>query len=176
LALALLAGVGRKAWAANTPAEATVTVTPIPNVSLTIDPTTYAFGTIDTSSHAVAVSSLTLVNTGEVDLASITKEISAQSAPPGWTAGDAAGPNAYVLYVASAAAMPVEANFTATHRFGAQGVQTDLTGLSDATTALPMTAGSNYADLWFRLDVPTSVANTLAREITVLFTGVAAIN
>src|SRR5690348_9513246 len=48
-AMVMVLGMGMKAEAANgnSPANATITVTPVADVSLTISPTTYAFGNLD---------------------------------------------------------------------------------------------------------------------------------
>ena len=88
----LMAGLtvllGRSAMAAN-PVDGSITVTPVANVSLTLVPTTYAFGNVGVNVSTVAVSSLTLTNNGQVGV-TVDKRIQTQSAPAGWTAGTSA--------------------------------------------------------------------------------------
>ena len=159
------------AWAATTSQDATVTVTPVATLNLAIAPTTYAFGNLNVGAPAqIAASSLTLRNSGSVNLA-MTKKIATESTPPGWTSAGTAGPNVYVLEVTTAAAQAVTADFT-----GGTLLTTTDTELEPASgahiTLLPQSGGGFYStDMWFRLTMPTAVANQTAREIKVTFTG-----
>lgn len=173
----LLLGLGCLAlapWtrAANTPIDATITVTPVANVSLAISPTTYAFGNLDVNTSSFSATKLTLSNNGEVDV-TVDKRITAESSPAGWTAGTAAGADTYVLYAATATARPQLTDFsTANHRFGALNNVTALKGLGGSTPVVNTSGGAlPSVDLWFRLDMPTTVSAQTSRTITVRFTG-----
>src|SRR3989338_1500050 len=84
-ALAVLIGLaGAEAWAANTPADGTITVTPLADVSLDLSPTYYVFpNAVDVNTSTDTLSLLTLSNNGEV-AATVAKQITDQST--GWTA------------------------------------------------------------------------------------------
>jgi hypothetical protein len=160
------------AWAATTSIDATVTVTPVAALSLAIAPTTYAFGPLNVGAAAsIATSSLTLRNSGTVSL-TMTKAITTESSPAGWTAGGSAGPNQYVLEVTTAAAQAVTADFSAGTLL-TTGAGNNLVPASGAqVTLLPQSGGGFYStDMWFRLTMPTSVVDQTAREIKVTFTG-----
>ena len=159
------------AWAATTSVDATVTVTPVATLNLAIAPTTYAFGQLNVGAAAeIASSSLTLRNSGTVELA-MTKAITTESNPAGWTAGASAGSNRYVLEVTTAAAQATAEDFS-----GGTLLTTGGNNLVPADgsqiTLNPQSGGGFYStDLWFRLTMPTSVSDQTAREITVTFTG-----
>jgi len=170
----LLLGIGvglfhTNAWA-DTPADATITVTPVANVSLQISPTTYAYGVLSVNTSSVTMSPLTLTNDGEVSV-TVDKRITAQSNPAGWTAGATTATDTYVLYASTSVARPAVGDFNnSDHRFGALNNITALRGQGGSS---PTMAVSNSVDLWFRLDMPTLVTSQVAREITVRFTGTA---
>ena len=165
--LVFVSGVG-KVWAAN-PIDATITVTPVATVSLTLPTTTYAFGNVPVNTSTSSAVALTLNNAGTVGV-SVQKEIFNQSAPAGWIAGGSAGADQYVLYCATAAAeIPIE-NYSANTKFDVEGVYNDLT---DAAGLGNTIAVSGSVDLWFRLDMPTSVGSQLARTITIRFNAAA---
>jgi len=170
LSVALGMGVG-KSGATNTPVDATITVTPIVNVSLAISPTTYAFGALAVNSSSVTATRLTLSNNGDVD-ATVDKRI--QSDPANWI-GDVSTttPNHYILYVATATTRPNSTDFTtANHRLGAVANVTALKGLGGGSPIVTTAAGSlPSVDLWFRLDMPVSVTTAASQTITVRFTG-----
>ena len=181
----LLLGLGSgKVWASNTPASATITVTPVANVSLSLTPTTYAFGNLSVNTSSVTGHALTLANTGDIK-ARITKQIPSDTGL--WVAdvSSAVAPNHYILSVATSsfAPNPDESQFSNTgtvHRFGKAvantGADTALQGLQGggANVDLDALGGSApSADLWFRLQMPTSVTSTAGQEIVVRFTGTA---
>ena len=162
-------GKGPQVWASST-ADATITITPVANVSLAISPTTYAFGTLDVNTSSVTASALTLTNNGEVNV-TVSKQVTNQSNPAGWTSGAAAAADTYALYTATSTFQPALSDFTAgNHLFGAINNVTALEGLGGST---PTVNVSNSVAVWFRLDVPTIVSSQVAREITVRFTGTA---
>jgi len=166
--------VAKTTWATNTPADATITITPVANVSLSVSPTTYAFGTLDISASSNSASAVSLTNNGQVDV-SVTKQITNQSNPAGWTAGASAALDTYVLYVATSTTRPGVSDFTTgAHAFGALSNVTSLEGLGGGNPIVTNPAGIlPSVNLWFRLDMPTTVSSQIAREITVRFTGTA---
>ncbi len=166
----LIAGRGA-AWAAN-PVDATITVTPDASLSLTINPSTYDFKTISVNTSTNSATAVTLKNTGQVSVA-VSKAITNQSTPPAWTAGSSAGYDTYVLYCATGAVRPSLNDFTPTTVFGAQSASTPLTGSMGISPVLPPTGVGQSVDLWFRLDMPTSVSSQTSRSITVEFTATA---
>jgi hypothetical protein len=160
---------GTAVWASPA-ADATITITPVANVSLAISPTTYAFGTLDVNTSSVTASALTLTNNGEVNV-TVDKRVTNESNPAGWTSGTAAAPDTYALYTATSTFQPASSDFsTGNHQLGALNTITPLKGLGGST---PTVAVANSVALWFRLDVPTIVSSQAAREITVRFTGTA---
>ncbi len=162
---------------ASNPVDGTITVTPVATVDLTLSPTTYAFGSLDVGVTTVTASALSLSNNGSVDV-TVDKRIQTQSSPAGWFASTIASPNnaanTYALYVATAAVRPASGAFSvASHLFDGTGAN-PLRGLGGSSPVVTTSGGSlPSVDLWFRLDMPTSVADNSAREITVRFTGTA---
>jgi len=153
------------------PVDGSITVTPVGTVTLTLAPTYYHFGNVDVNISTVSISSITVRNTGNVSV-TVDKQIQTESTPGGWTAGTAVALNTYVLYVATSTFQPNPGDFTAgDHRFGAQANVTPLDGLGGTQPTLVPTSG--IADLWFRLDMPSTVTTQAARTITVRFTGTA---
>ena len=169
----LLLGLGLLGKGTAHAVDASITVTPNPSLNLTIAPTTYAFGSVDVAISTVSISSLTITNAGQVPL-TISKSISNQSAPAGWTAAGTGDPtaalNRYVLYVATSTFHPGAAMFdNTTHLFNGEGNANALRGIGNGTPAL---AVAERTDVWFRLTMPSSVSTNAARTITVSFTGV----
>jgi len=174
ITLFMIGAGGGAAWATNTPADATITVTPIANVSLSISATSYSFGPVSVNSSTNSATALTLTNNGQVDVA-VTKAITNQSNPVGWTAGTAAAMDTYALYVATATARPNITDYSVgNHLFGALSNSTALKGLGGGSPILNNPAGATPSvSLWFRLDMPTTVSSQISRAITVEFTGTA---
>jgi hypothetical protein len=161
------------AWATNTPADATITVTPIANVSLAISPTTYAYGALSVNTSSVTATALALSNNGDVNV-TVDKRITNQSNPGGWTAAGSQGADQYVLSVTTSAARPAAGDFTAATQFGALSNVTNLTGAAGTQPTITVSGGAlPSVDLWFKLDMPTTVSSQSGREITVRFTGTA---
>src|SRR5438132_950234 len=97
LAAAVVLGLKSGVFAADN-VDATITVTPVATVSLSINPTTYAFGNRGIGSQTVTSSSLTLTNNGQVNV-SVDKRIATD--PADWTAGTTPAQDVYALYVAT---------------------------------------------------------------------------
>ena len=162
----------QKIWAAQQE-HATITVTPVANVLLAISPTTYAYGPLAVNSSSITASALTLSNTGQVNV-TVSKQISNQSNPAGWTAAIATSTDTYVLSVTTATTRPAAGEFTANTQFGAVSTPSNLVGAQNIQPTITTPGGAlPSVDLWFKLDMPTVVSNQTAREITVRFTGTA---
>jgi len=150
--------------------DATITVTPVADVTLTLNTTYYDFGAVDVNSSTSSLSALRLTNSGQVYI-TVSKQIVTQSNPVGWTAGTSAGLDTYVLYCATSTAQPSLASFGASTQFGAQANVTALTGPAGTSPVMPTQGTGSFEDLWFRLDMPTNVSSSVSRSITVRFTG-----
>ena len=170
-----LLGIGSsRAWAGAT-ADATITVTPVANVLLQIAPTTYAYGSLNVGVSSITATALTLSNTGQVNV-TVTKQITNQSNPSGWTAGVTQDTDTYRLYCATSTARPSAGDFVANGAplFGALNNSSNLTGSVGTQPSITIPGGAlPSVNLWFRLDMPTVVTSQAAREITVRFTGTA---
>ena len=175
LGLALLAALAGTARATNTPANGTITVTPVTNVSLSLPTTTYAFGTVGVGVSTGSGTGLTLTNNGQVGV-TVTKTLGSTG---GWTTisatqstTTATSQDSFVLYVATAAATPTLASFSPASQF-ITAAGNALTGVSGSAPTLAPSGGSQSATLWFRLDMPTSVASGAGQTLNLVFTGVA---
>jgi len=152
--------------------DATITVTPMATVSLDLSATTYAFGAIDVNTSTNSATALTLTNNGQVSV-TVDKHIETQSDPGGWTAGASAAADTYVLYVATSTSRPSLSDFSGATLFGAQNNVTPLTGSSGTQPVLPPSGDGQSVDLWFRLDMPTTVSTLTSRTVTIRFTATA---
>jgi hypothetical protein len=184
MAIAVLAMAGSQAWAASTGFEdGTITVTPRVAISLTLAPTTYAFGELDVNTSSVSAVGMLLTNEGDV-ATRITKQI--PSNPGLWVADtSSATANHYILSVATSSVRPNvdESQFSDTgtvHRFGtavsAGGSDTALRGLGGGAGNVDLDADGGAAPsalLWYRLQMPTAVTSTTGQEIVIRFTGTA---
>jgi len=150
--------------------EMMITVTPVADVSLTLDTTYYSFGNVSVNTSTSSITPLQLSNNGEISV-TVDKRIHTQSDPAGWTASTSTGFDAYVLYVATATVQPSLSSFGVATRLGAQGNVTALTGTSGSSFTMLPEGASSTANLWFRLDMPTSVSSLTPRRITIRFTG-----
>ena len=176
LGIGMLGLASTRAWAAtSTAAYATITVTPAADVSLDIvGTTTYAYGILDVSAvsvSSVSASKITLRNNGQVDV-KVDKRITNQGT---WTAGAAGGANTFALYASTSVARPSIADFALTgpSLFGALNADSQLTGVLGTQPVLATSGGTQTVDMWFRLDMPTSVTDQTGQTITMRFTGTA---
>jgi hypothetical protein len=172
-------GISSKAIAANTgTADATITVTPVANVSMALTPSSYNFGNLDVNTSSISAVPMNLANTGDVSI-SVTKQVPSDA---GVFVADVASTTAnhYVLYVATSTSRPgaVSAFSDTDHRIGKAvantGAASALKGLGGSTPNMTVSGGAlPDVDLWYRLDMPTSVTTSAAQTITVRFTGTA---
>jgi hypothetical protein len=153
--------------------DATVTVTPDVEVSLTLETSYYVFGPIDINTSTTTDHALRITNTGDVNV-TLEKQITDQSTPDGWTAATSSGTDTYVLYCATSTTRLQLSDFSPATQFGVEGHVSALTGIAGSQASLPPTGGGDpSADLWFRLDMPTRVTSSTSRTITIRFTGTA---
>lgn len=168
--LALALGWGRTAWAVDPGwADGTLTVTPVAAVSLELAPTTYAFGSVDVGKSTHSLSMQGLHNIGTVG---VTMQKNIETEPDGWTAGDAAGTNVYVLYAATTTlgTPPDTSVFVENTKFqAAKGVN----GLNDGTAGDGLLPLLGNTTIWYRLDMPLASSSQAQRTITVRYTGTA---
>ena len=174
----MVALAGSKAWAVTGTVDGTITVTPIVTVSLSLSPTTYAYGQLAVNTSSVSASALTLSNAGSVGV-SLTKAISAN--PANWVADTSSTTaNHFILYVATSTARPAVSDFIVanptdyTSMFGALNNSSSLLGITGNSQNLDPAGGSvPNESLWFRLDMPTGVTTSAGQTIKVTFTGTA---
>jgi hypothetical protein len=164
---AMVSWLGPAAHATNTPVDATITVTPVADVTLSFTgSTTYDFGSLDVAVSSISATSLVLKNDSEVNV-EVNKHIENNG---GWTHSGTVGVDTFSLHVATAAARPSDI-FGANHLFpNNSGAQNRLRGIGNGT---PQLAPDATAELWFRLGMPTTVSSQAQKTITVRFTGVA---
>ena len=172
LLAALIVGMcSAGSWAYTPSTDATITVTPIVDVSLSISPTTYAFGALAVNTSSVTAVGLSLSNDGTID-ATVDKRI--QSDPADWVADTSSTtPNHYVLYVATSTTRPALTDFNSVdHQFGAVANVTPVKGIGGGSPIVTTVGGAvPTLAMWFRLDMPTQVTTAAAQTITVRFTG-----
>ena len=165
--IALFVLISGKGWAANY-VDGSITVTPVANVSLNLPTTYYAFGNVPVNTSTSSATGLSLENNGNVGV-TVSKKISVESAPAGWTAAVSTGTvNEYTLYCATSASQFAIGSFGSGTKFGALNNSTSLTAADGVSNTSIAVSGS--ANLWFRLDMPTTVSTQEARTITLEFT------
>ena len=173
VAAAVVIGLaGSNAWAASFQ-DLVISVTPVPNVTLTLTGNTaWAIGNLDVGTSTVSYSAAHLTNTGNVDV-SATSQITGNTG--NWMASLSSGTvDNYTLYVATSATTPNPngSEFNPGTAVTAPATPVALKGLS-GSTAPNMAATTGVLDLWFRLDMPRQVSTTAARSMTVRFTATA---
>ena len=172
LGLAALAMFVEQTATAATTVDGSITVTPIGTLSLTLAATYYAFGNVDVGFSTNSTTTQVLSNVGSVG-ATVQKSIVTDAA--GWTSGQAAAANVYVLYAAATALSvgPGDAGFSnAGTKFANSSALNNLTGTDGVTpTALAPTSGT--INVWYRMDMPTTSSSQAARTVTVRYTGTA---
>ena len=151
-------------WAAaDNPVDGTITVTPIPTLSITVGGA-IALGSVDVAQSTYPASGQLLTNLSVVGV-SVKSKIGAAS---GWTASASAGLDTYALRNLAATTVPSHVAIDA---------ETPLSGADAALTgAQTMGAtgqGSAITSIWYRLDMPTSVSSAAAKTIKITYTATA---
>jgi hypothetical protein len=157
-----------KAWAAN-PVDATITVTPIATVNLSLAPTYYVFGSMNVNTSSNSATAIVLTNNGSVNV-SVDKTMVDDAA---WVIDTTTGTtDHFVLACATAAARASATSFPNGTRFSTTlSTYNPLTGTDGTSTQNIAPAGS--VNLWFRLDMPSAVSSQAQQTFTVRFQGTA---
>src|SRR4051812_13560499 len=132
--------LGSQVWAANTDSkDATITVTPVANVTMTLSPNTYDFGNIDVNTSTTSAIPMVLANTGNIDIG-VTAEIQGNDSASNWVADtSSATVNHYLLFVATSSFVPA-ANGS---QFGVNNLLGKATGNTGTPIALRGLGGNS---------------------------------
>jgi len=154
LAILLVCGLGVVSFAAEVTQDVKITVTPVTAEAFTITPSTITLGTVDVGVSTGNVSALVIENTGNITL-KFEKTVQSISGSAGhaWTMADPATANAFLLHAqaqATAGAWTDDAVEFSTTTL----TYNNLTNASAVQLSLDKDATEN---LWFMLDMPTSV-------------------
>ena len=168
LAILLVCGLSVVSFAAEVTQDVTITVTPVTAEAFTITPAEINLGTVDVGVSTGNVSALEIENTGNITLTftKTVQSISGDSAHD-WTMDDPAAANAFLLHAQAQAAAgvwtdpAVEFSTTTT-------TYNNLTDASAVQLSLIMDATQN---LWFMLDMPTSISYSDTQTITARIKG-----
>jgi len=171
-----LMGLASQAYGAET-ADITVYVR-IQKLSVAVNPTSYDFGTMTTGSSAVAVSSITVTNDGNV---TEKFKLWIPSEPNGtWTSVTAAAPGSeqYRLSGIFKDAAPVSGDYLAEDSFSVSTERTasatDLARDADGEGVKGYNvAQTSSRGLWFKFEAPTATAITAQQSITARVTALA---
>ena len=169
LAILLVCGLSAVSFAGEaTPQDVIITVTPVTAEAFTITPGTINLGTVDVGVSTGNVSALEIENTGNITL-TFTKTVQSISGSSGhaWTMADPAEADKFLLHAqaqASAGAWTDDAVEFSTTTI----TYNNLTDASAAQLSLDKDAKAN---LWFMLDMPTSVDYSDTQTITARIKG-----
>ena len=179
VAVGLLGMVGSRSWASNTDAkDATITVTPVGNVTISLTPSSYDFGNLDVNTSSVSAVAMSLANTGNVDV-KVKASIQGDDSGSNWVSDTSSTTiNHYRLWVATASARPnvngseFGSNNLIGKAVGNTGTPIDLLGLGGLNavpTINPPTGTLPSVSMWYRLDMPTQVNGSAQRTTLVHF-------
>lgn len=171
-----LVGLASQAYAAET-ADITVTVK-IQKLSVAISPTSYDFGTLTVSQAAVAVSSITVTNDGNVQE---KFKLGIPSEPNGaWTSVTAAVPGSeeYRLSAIFTGSAPASGDYGAEDSFSVSTERTatadDLAISADGVGVKGYQVDENASrGLWFKFEAPSDTVITTQQSITARVTALA---
>ena len=170
LAILLVCGLSVVSFATDVTQNVTITVAPITAEAFTIDPNTLPLGTVGVGVSTGNVSALVIDNTGDITLTfqktvwSITGDPTPGNA---WTMADPAAAGSFLLHAQAQAAAGVwsadEVEFSLTLQ-----TYNDLTNATATQLSLDKDATEN---LWFMLDMPTSISWADSQSIVVTIKG-----
>jgi hypothetical protein len=170
LAILLVCGLSAVSFAGEaTPQDVIITVVPVTAEAFTITPGTIALGTVGVGVSTGNVSALEIENTGNITL-TFTKTVQSISGSSGhaWTMADPAEANKFLLKAQAQSAAGVWTN--AGVKFSTTTTTyNDLTA-ADGTTQLSLDKDATE-NLWFMLDMPTSVDYSDSQTITARIKG-----
>jgi hypothetical protein len=148
--------------------DVTLTVTPLYTEAITVTPGSYAYGSLNLSISSVSASALEIANTGTVGV-SLERTVTNDGAD--WTIATSTGNTSeFVLWAMTNATRPNAASDFTTgngHRFSATTGDPGYGNLTNSGGTQQTLGISGTANLWFRLDMPTSVSNSNQQTITV---------
>jgi len=169
LAILLVCGLSVVSFAGDTTRDVTITVAPVVEEAFTIVPNTIDLGTVEVGVSTGNVSALVITSTGTATL-TFTKTVWSITATNPWTLGAPAKDVFRLKALADTSALTPWGSGVTTGQFDTT-LQTynDLTA-NDGSTQLSLDkdAGQN---LWFMLDMPTSVGHGDSQEILVRIKG-----
>jgi hypothetical protein len=169
LAILLVCGLSVVSFAGEVTQDVTITVAPVTAEAFTITPGTIALGTVGVGVSTGNVSALEIENTGNITL-TFTKTVQSISGSSGhaWTMADPAEANKFLLKAQAQSAAGVWTN--AGVKFSTTTITyNDLTA-ADGTTQLSLDKDATE-NLWFMLDMPTSVDYSDSQTITARIKG-----
>ena len=169
LAILLVCGLSVVSFAAEVTQDVTITVTPVTAEAFTIVPNTLPLGTVGVGVSTGNVSALVITNTGNITL-KFEKTVQTIVGDSGhaWTMTDPAAANTFLLHAQAQATAgawtddAVEFSTTLT-------TYNILTDASAVQLSLDKDATQN---LWFMLDMPTSVSYSDPQTITARIKGI----
>ena len=170
LAILLVCGLSVVSFAGEAdPQDVIITVTPVTAEAFTIIPGTINLGIVDVGESTGNVTALEIKNTGNITLTfTKTVETIAGSATHPWTMADPAGEDTFLLHAQAQATSPGAWTDDAVE------FSTTLTTYNDLTnaTATQLSLDKDETeDLWFMLDMPTSVSYSDTQTITARIKG-----
>jgi hypothetical protein len=168
LAILLVCGLSVVSFAAEVTQDVTITVTPVTAEAFTITPGTIALGTVGVGVSTGNVSALVIENTGNITLTfTKTVESISGSATHAWTMADPAAADTFLLHAQVQASTGVWTNDAV--EFSTTTITyNNLTNASAVQLSLAKDATQN---LWFMLDMPTSVSYSDTQTITARIKG-----
>ncbi len=151
----------------------TITVTPVVTANFTISPDLISLGNVDVGESTGNVTALTIANQGNVDLKFEKTVWDITSAGDPWTMGTP-GNNVFRLSAVAQASVPDNWDVVGSSAvfITTKEEYNDLTDESDDQLVLAPTGESGASEnLWFNLEMPTSVGHTQQQTITVRIKG-----
>ena len=167
LAILLVCGLSVVSFAGETTRDVTITVAPVVEEAFTIVPNTIDLGTVDVNTSTGNVTALVITSTGTVTL-TFEKTVWSITATNPWTLG-APAKDVFMLKAAAQASVPGDWDTESALEFDT--TTTTYNNLTDdAAGQLSLDKGANQ-NLWFMLDMPTSVGHGDSQEILVRIKG-----
>ena len=168
LAILLVCGLSVVSFAAEVTQDVTITVTPVTAEAFTITPAEINLGTVGVGVSTGNVSALEIENTGNITL-TFTKTVQTISGDSGhdWTMADPAAANTFLLHAQAQATAGAWTN-------AAVDFSTTLTTYNDLTDASAVQLSldkDETENLWFMLDMPTSISYSDTQTITARIKG-----
>jgi len=168
LGILLVCGLSVVSFAVEVTQDVTITVTPVTAEAFTITPSTITLGTVGVGVSTGNVTALEIKNTGSITL-TFTKTVESISGSAGhaWTMADPATADKFLLHAQAQASAGVWTDDAV--EFSTTTITyNNLTNASAVQLSLAKDATQN---LWFMLDMPTSVGYSDTQTITARIKG-----